>query len=79
MGNRTTRIGLKLGVTLSAGVLAVFLSFDRSRTAAQDQGARSFEMVGVNVPFEKRIGADDGAVFVVHFMGDTHGSLDPCG
>jgi hypothetical protein len=30
-------------------------------------------------PFEQRIGVDDGAALVVHFAGDTRGSLDTCG
>jgi len=79
MGNQTIRQGLKLSVTASASLLAFLLSFNRGSTAGQEQPGRLFEMVGMNVPFEQRIGADDGAMFVVHFTGDTHGSLDPCG
>jgi hypothetical protein len=60
-------------------VLALFLSLDRGATAAQDRAGNLFEMVGMTVPFEQRTGVDDGALFAVHFTGDTHGSLDPCG
>jgi len=79
MGNLTINKWLKLGITLSASLVVAFLVLDWGTTAAQEQSARLFEMVGMNVPFEQRIGADDGAMFVVHFTGDTHGSLDPCG
>ena len=79
MGNQTANKGLKLIITLSTSVLVTFLSLNRGMTAAQEQSGRMFEMVGMNVPFEQRTGVDDGALFAVHFTGDTHGSLDPCG
>lgn len=60
------------GVVLSAG-------FQKSAGAGQGQPARSFELIGMEVPLEKRVGVDDGAAFVVHFGGDTHGNLDTCG
>ena len=40
---------------------------------------RLFEIVGMSVPLEQRVGVDDGAAFVVHFAGDTRGTLDVCG
>ena len=40
---------------------------------------RLFEIVGMRVPLEQRVGVDDGAAFVVHFAGDTRGTLDVCG
>ncbi len=37
------------------------------------------EIIGFSTPLSERLGADDGAALVVHFSGDTHGSLEPCG
>src|SRR5262249_36937421 len=45
----------------------------------ESQGGRQFELVGISTPFTERAGSNDGAVFAIHFMGDTHGSLDTCG
>ena len=47
--------------------------------AEQEQPQRRLEIVGVSVPFAERTGADDGAAFAIHFIGSTHGSLEPCG
>jgi hypothetical protein len=47
-------------------------------TLAQ-QPRRRVEIIGVSVPAAERAGADDGAAFAIHFTGDTHGSLQPCG
>jgi hypothetical protein len=69
---------LKLTVIVSVVALAVFLHL-YAIAGAQNQPARLFEIAGMNVPFEQRVGVDDGADFVVHFVGDTHGSLDVCG
>ena len=69
---------LKLVAILFAAVLtfAVYLG---NTSAAQDPTARLFEIVGMNTPLDERVGADDGAVFAVHFSGDTRGNLDTCG
>ena len=69
---------LKLAVIFSVAVLAVFAQVRRT-VASQEQAGRLFELVGMNVPFEERIGVDDGAAFAIHFSGDTHGNLDTCG
>ena len=76
-GPRRTTL-LKLAATVIVTALAVVAQMHNS-ASAQDQPARLFEIVGMSVPFEQRIGVDDGAVFVVHFAGDTRGSLDTCG
>lgn len=68
---------LKLAVIFSVAVLAVFARFHD--TAAQEQPGRLFELVGITVPLEQRVGIDDGAAFAVHFSGDTQGNLDTCG
>ena len=68
---------LKLAAIVSVAVLAVFAQFQT--VAAQDPSGRLFELVGMTVPLEQRVGIDDGAAFVVHFSGDTHGNLDTCG
>jgi hypothetical protein len=56
-----------------------FLFNLRRPASAQDQPGRLFEIVGMSIPLEQRVGVDDGAAFVVHFSGDTRGSLDACG
>lgn len=70
--------GLKLvAILLVAGV--AFVAHIRMIAGAQDQPKRLFEIAGMNVPLEQRVGVDDGAAFVVHFAGDTRGVLDVCG
>jgi hypothetical protein len=69
---------LKFAAIVSVAALAVFAQFQKT-VAAQDPAGRLFELVGMTVPLEQRIGIDDGAAFVVHFSGDTHGNLDTCG
>ena len=64
-----------IGVTL---VVAGFLHL-YATAGAQNQPGRLFEIAGMNVPFEQRVGVDDGAAFTIHFAGDTRGSLDVCG
>ena len=76
MLNQKTITGLKLvAILFVAGV-----GFVAQMTAgAQDQPKRLFEIAGMSVPLEQRVGVDDGAAFVVHFAGDTRGTLDVCG
>jgi hypothetical protein len=69
---------LKLVAILFAAALT-FVVHLRKTSAAQDPTARLFEIVGMNTPLEQRVGVDDGAVFAVHFSGDTRGNLDTCG
>jgi len=69
---------LKLVAVFSVAALAVFAQF-HDTVAAQERPGRLFELVGQTVPLEQRVGTDDGAAFVVHFSGDTHGNLDTCG
>ena len=62
-----------------AAVLAI-AGFVLPSANATGQGLRSrMELVGYSVPFGERAGTDDGTVFAVQFMGDTHGSLETCG
>ncbi len=80
MPNENTIKGLKLVAILLVAELAFFTHSNRSDGAtSQDPPARLFEIVGMNVPLEQRVGVDDGAIFVVHFSGDTRGNLDACG
>ena len=69
---------LKLIAIVSVAALAIFAQIHIT-SAAQDPTARLFEIVGMNTPLEQRVGADDGAVFAVHFSGDKRRNLDPCG
>ncbi|MEK6321566.1 MAG: hypothetical protein AABN33_07780 [Acidobacteriota bacterium] len=79
MQNLKTIKVLKLVAILLVAGLAVFAHSQRSDGATQGQTARLFEIAGMEMPLEKRVGVDDGAAFVVHFVGDTRGSLDVCG
>jgi hypothetical protein len=70
-------------VVLTAVFLGSYLPWQESgaRAAQEQQGGaqKRFEIVGSGTPFSERTGKDDGASFVVHFVGDVHGSLEPCG
>jgi hypothetical protein len=68
----------KTVVVLVAFVIAGLLLIERPRAGAQEQ-TNKLEIIGVQVPYEQRMGVDDGALFAIHFGGDTHGSLDACG
>ncbi|HJQ69892.1 MAG TPA: hypothetical protein VKA70_13015 [Blastocatellia bacterium] len=46
---------------------------------AQQREYRRPDIVGDLVPYEERFTADDGAAFAIHFSGDIHGNLEPCG
>ena len=65
-------------VTISLAALAFLINL-RGAASSQEQTGRLFEIVGMSVPLEQRVGVDDGAAFVVHFSGDTRGTLDACG
>ena len=69
---------LKFATTVLIATLVGFLQI-YATDGAQNQPARLFEIAGMNVPFEQRVGVDDGAALIVHFSGDTKGSLDVCG
>ena len=50
-----------------------------SSSISQQEDRSRFEIVGQDTPTDARFGADDGAAFILHFTGDIHGSLEPCG
>ena len=50
-----------------------------ANSAPQQQARRRVEIIGSQVPFNQRIGEEDGALFAIHFTGDTRGRLGPCG
>lgn len=80
MQNQRAIKKIKIAVTLFAAVLICSpLAWRAAQAAAQEQLPSRIEVVGVSVPFADRMGVDDGAAFVVHFIGGTHGSLEPCG
>ena len=70
---------LKLVAVFSIAALAVFAQVHKTVAGQEQPGGRLFDLVGMDVPFEQRVGVDDGAAFVVHFAGDTRGNLDTCG
>ncbi len=58
-------------------LMAAFLAFlFTGRSGAFQQQT---EIAGVDAPMSERLGADDKPSLVVHFTGDIHGSLEPCG
>jgi len=59
--------------------LGFFLQVQKPAAATQAQSKRLFEIIGMAVPFDQRVGVDDGVLFAIHFGGDTHGNLDTCG
>ena len=79
MQNQKAGNSVKIVAILSVAAAIATVLWMQAATAAQDRPQRLFEIVGMDVPLEKRFGADDGAALVVHFMGDTRGSLDTCG
>jgi hypothetical protein len=81
MQNQRAIKKIKLLVILSAAAfICSSLAWQKTQaTAEQEEPQRRLEIVGVSVPFAERMGTDDGAAFVVHFIGSTHGSLEPCG
>jgi hypothetical protein len=72
---------IKLGVTLfAAALICSSLAWQKTQATVEQEPQQSrIEVVGMSVPFAERMGDDDGAAFVVHFIGSTHGSLEPCG
>jgi hypothetical protein len=81
MQNQRAIKRIKLVVTMFAAIVVCLpLARQATRaTTAQDRPQSRIEVVGVSMPFAERTGVDDGAAFVVHFIGGTHGSLEPCG
>jgi hypothetical protein len=78
-GKGLKRIKLVL-VSLVAGMTGWSLPSQGSSSNVSQQEDRSrFEIVGQDTPTDDRFGADDGSAFILHFTGDIHGSLEPCG
>ena len=77
--NRVKRI--KIAVILLSAVFACgFLGREQtSANKSEAQSQRRFEIVGIDAPLAERTGTDDGAAFAIHFTGNTHGGLEPCG
>ena len=80
MQNQNAIKRVKLIVIFIAALVCASLPWQPSRASAgQDQPRKQLEFVSINAPFETRAGVDDGAAFAIHFMGSTHGILEPCG
>lgn len=78
MQNFKTIKRLKLFVVLLIAGTTFWAHF-QTKASPQEQSTRLFEIAGVTMPFEQRVAATDRPSFVVHFEGDTHGTLEPCG
>ena len=81
MQSRKRLKGIKLVlVSVVAGLTGWCLPLQGISSSISQQEDRSrFEIVGQDTPTDDRFGTDDGAAFIVHFTGDIHGSLEPCG
>jgi hypothetical protein len=67
---------LKLVVILGLITLSTFFSLTFKTGASQ---AQRTEIAGISSPLSERLGADDKPSLVVHFTGEVHGTLEPCG
>lgn len=72
---------IKLGAVAVAAALILSQMFWQMPEAysEQQQPGRAFELIGYQTPLNERMGTDDGAVLAIHFSGDIHGTLEPCG
>ena len=67
-------------IVFAAAMICSSLTWQKTRATVEQEPQQSrIEVVGMSVPFAERMGDDDGAALVVHFVGSTHGSLEPCG
>ena len=75
--NRSVKL-LKIAAIV---VVTVAIYFPWRASANQDSGQapQRLQVAGYGASMDERLGKDDGAAFVIHFMGDTHGSLETCG
>ena len=69
---------LKLAVIASV-ITAIYFPWRTSASQDQNPPNSKSDIVGYGATMEARLGKDDGTAFVIHFMGDTHGSLETCG
>jgi hypothetical protein len=60
-------------------VATVYFPWKTDASQATSPATARTEIVGFGSSMEQRLGKDDGAAFVIHFMGDAHGSLETCG
>jgi hypothetical protein len=60
-------------------VLLVAIALGVSLVAGGVQQRPPLEIAGYQATMDERLGKDDGAAFVIHFTGDIHGTLEPCG
>jgi hypothetical protein len=80
MQNQNAIKRIKLIVIFIAALVCSSMPWQQGRASTgQDQPRKQLEFVSINAPFETRAGVDDGAAFAIHFMGSTHGILEPCG
>jgi hypothetical protein len=79
--HRITRL-LKIAALALVGLLGAYSPWSNAGAGQTDrpqQPVNRVEIVGEQIPMDQRTGSDDGAVFAVHFSGETHGVLEPCG
>ena len=81
MENRQTKKRIKLIAVamLSAFVTCLWPWPDTGANVSQQRQYVRPEIVGQETPYNERFGSDEGVAFVIHFSGDIHGNLEPCG
>ena len=66
---------VKLTITVLLSVLTGLAAVTGQTVTHNDR----LELVGMQATMAERLGTDDGMSFAIHFGGETHGSLEPCG
>jgi hypothetical protein len=67
-----------VAICLTLAFMGWQIAGEIARATEQSAGDRP-EIIGVGASMPERLGADDKPSLVVHFSGDIHGSLEPCG
>lgn len=66
-------------VAAAAALIFSHMLWQMTEASSPQQPARPFDLIGYQTPASERPGTDDGAVTAIHFSGDIHGTLEPCG
>jgi hypothetical protein len=72
---QSSRKRIKLLIIFSMVTLVTALAL----TTGASPGQRTTEIAGFTTPMSERLGADDKPSLVIHFTGEVHGTLEPCG
>ena len=79
MQNQKMTKRIKLIAIAMLLVTYLWPSTETGASVAQQRQYGRPEIIGQETPYNERFGADDEAAFAIHFSGDIHGNLEPCG